>query len=94
MQRKRVALVLEHDAGAGLRNGGKPLLHARIERSEPRCSGCGTGDGAELGAVAADRRQLQRSEDEIELVHRSAAHKSDSALGALPQPPQRIAQGV
>src|SRR5262249_39311789 len=94
MQRKRVALVLEHDAGARLRDRGKSLLDVRIERSEPRRARCGPSDDAELGAVAADRRQLQRSEDEIELAHWSAAHKSDSPLGALRQPRQRVPQRV
>ena len=44
--------------------------------------------------MAADRRQLQRRENEIELAHRPAADESDCAAGPLPKPRQGLAQRV
>src|SRR5262245_46683087 len=59
MQRERVALVLEDDAGASLRDGGKLPLHGGIEGRQPRRFRRGAGARAQLGAVTPDRRQLQ-----------------------------------
>src|SRR5262249_39220485 len=92
MQRQRVALVLKDDAGAGLRDGGKLPLHGGIKRWKPRRFRRGTGSRAQLGAVTADRRELQRGENEGELVHRAAAHESDAATGPLPRSRRRIRQ--
>ena len=57
-------------------------------------SGAAPGSSAKLGAMASDRRQLQRRKDEIELAHRPAAHEGDGAAGAFPKPRQRVAQRV
>jgi hypothetical protein len=94
MQRKRVAFVLEDDARTSLGDGGKLPLHGGIEGGQPRRFRRGAGSRAQLGAVTADRRQLQGGEDEIELAHRSAAHESDAAIGPLPKSRQRVAQFV
>jgi len=94
MQRERVALVLEDDAGASLRDGGKLPLHGGIKRWQPRRFRGGAGSRAQLGAVTADRRQLQGGEDEVEFAQRSAAHESDAAIRPFPKSRQRSAQPV
>src|SRR5207344_841541 len=94
MQRQRVAFVLEDDARTRFRDGGKLPLHAGVERREPRRFRGRARNRAELGAVAADRGQLQRRENEIELVDRSAAYKGDGTPRALPESSQCLAQRV
>src|SRR5262249_52060092 len=94
MQRERVALVLEDDAGASLRDGGELALHGGIKGGQPRRFRRGAGSRAQLGAVTADRRQLQGGEDEVELAQWSPAHESDAAIGPFPKSRQGFAQLV
>src|SRR5262249_59217379 len=88
------ASVRGEEAGAGRREGGKLPLRGGIRRRQPRRFRRGAGSRAQLGAVTADRRQLQRGEDEVELAQRSAAHESDAAIGPFPKTRQRSAQLV
>ena len=60
MQRERIALVLDHDAGAGVRGVGK-LRRNASRKGAARADDLAVGT-PHLGAVAADRRQLERRE--------------------------------
>ena len=55
---------------------------------------CGTvaRHRAHLGAVAADRRELQRGEDQVDIVKRPAADQRHRAAGQLLQAAERMPQ--
>ena len=92
VQRQRVALVLEDDAGPRFRDGGKLALHAGVERRQPRRLRGSAGSRAQFGAMATDRGQLQRRKNQIELADGPPAHEGDGPAGAVPKSPQRLAQ--
>ena len=54
MQRERVALVLDNDAGAGFRDGGESPLHVGVERRQIAALRVAAGLHPHLGAMAAD----------------------------------------
>ena len=68
------------------------LLERAIERGGALLVGVLLGVGPDLRAVAADRRQTKRRENQIEIGDRPAADERDGAVGPLSDKRERSQQ--
>jgi hypothetical protein len=91
MHGERVALVLADHAFARVRD----LVELALERRRQRARQLHRGGIADphLGAVARDRRHLERMEQAVDVVERAAADERDRPAGAVRDPHQGAQQG-
>ena len=89
MQRQRIALVLDDDAGSQRRDAGQPLPELGGKRRGAPGDRSFLLGRAQFGAMAADRRQPQRGEDAIDVLQRAAAHQR-KCLATEPVEPRQI----
>ena len=94
VQRDREALVLQNDAVELARR--RPRTGRADRRSIRMSNRCGSSAAvdAQLGAVAADGRKLQRREQLVELGERPPADKGGGAAGLLGERCQRPLEPV
>ena len=94
MDRERIFLVLDNDAGTHARDLAEARLQLVVERRGALAVRAAVGLCPDLGAVAAHCGQFERRENPIDIGNRAAADESERAVEPIREAAQHVLQAV